>query len=97
MRSGLHHGAGRLADLERRRIYVSGRTIRLPVHPEERPAKLIQILRLIAKPRQKTTNWKHYNQALINRGSLTFWIDEESVQLWKPSRGAMEDFVCLVA
>ncbi len=97
MRSGLHHGAGRLADLERRRIYVSDRTIRLPVHPDERPAKLIQILRLIAKPRQKTTNWKHYNQALINRGSLTFWIDEESVQLWKPSRGAMEDFVCLVA
>lgn len=24
----------------------------------------------------KTTNWKQYNKALINRGSLTFWIDE---------------------
>ena len=37
----------------------------------------------MAKPRYKTTNWKHYNQALINRGSLTFWIDEEAIQLWK--------------
>ncbi len=37
----------------------------------------------MAKPRYKTTNWKHYNQVLINRGSLTFWIDEEAVKLWK--------------
>ncbi len=37
----------------------------------------------MAKPRYKTTNWKHYNQALINRGSLTFWVDEEAIQLWK--------------
>ncbi|HDL9436217.1 TPA: IS5/IS1182 family transposase, partial [Vibrio cholerae] len=28
------------------------------------------------KPRYKTNNWKQYNQTLINRGSLTFWIDE---------------------
>ncbi|CAK3812772.1 hypothetical protein VCRA217O17_250004 [Vibrio crassostreae] len=27
------------------------------------------------KPRYKTT----YNQSLINRGSLTFWIDEEAI------------------
>jgi hypothetical protein len=38
-----------------------------------------QILITMAKP----TNWKHYNQALINRGSLTFGIDEGTVQLWK--------------
>lgn len=36
----------------------------------------------MAKPRYKTTNWKHYNQALINRGSLRFWIDEGAVQQW---------------
>ncbi|WP_207895898.1 transposase, partial [Vibrio crassostreae] len=35
------------------------------------------------KPRYRTTNWKQYNQALINRGSLTFWIDEEAIQQWK--------------
>lgn len=37
----------------------------------------------MAKPRYNTTNWKQYNQALINRGSLTFWIDEEAIQHWK--------------
>ncbi|MEZ9686987.1 IS5/IS1182 family transposase, partial [Vibrio atlanticus] len=31
------------------------------------------------KPLYKTTNWKQYNQSLINRGSLTFWIDEEAI------------------
>ncbi|MFA0516674.1 IS5/IS1182 family transposase, partial [Vibrio sp. 10N.222.55.E8] len=35
------------------------------------------------KPRYRTTNWKQYNQALINRGSLTFWIDEEAILQWK--------------
>ena len=38
---------------------------------------------LIPKPRYKTTNWKQYNKALINRGSLTFWIDEEAIAEWK--------------
>ncbi|EGU29506.1 hypothetical protein VIBRN418_14831 [Vibrio sp. N418] len=34
----------------------------------------------MAKPRYKATNWKHYNQALINRVSLTCWIDEDAIQ-----------------
>ncbi|GAA5647877.1 IS5-like element ISVpa3 family transposase [Vibrio proteolyticus] len=38
------------------------------------------------KPRYKTTNWKQYNKALINRGSLTFWIDEEAIRKWKQSK-----------
>ncbi len=38
------------------------------------------------KPRYKTTNWKQYNQALINRGSLTFWIDEEAIAEWKQNK-----------
>ncbi|HGF5132331.1 IS5 family transposase [Vibrio parahaemolyticus] len=38
------------------------------------------------KPRDKTTNWKQYNKALINRGSLTFWIDEEAIRQWKQSK-----------
>ncbi len=29
--------------------------------------------------RHKTTNWKQYNQALINRNSLTCWIDAEAI------------------
>nr|QOS16274.1 hypothetical protein VP360_00024 [Vibrio parahaemolyticus] len=38
------------------------------------------------KPRYKTNNWKQYNQALINRGSLTFWIDEEAIREWKQGK-----------
>ena len=41
---------------------------------------------LMPKPRYKTTNWKQYNKALINRGSLTFWIDEEAIRQWKLSK-----------
>ncbi|ATF10136.1 Mobile element protein (plasmid) [Candidatus Enterovibrio altilux] len=36
--------------------------------------------------RYKATNWKQYNQALINSGSLTFWIDEEDIQLWDQTK-----------
>ncbi len=38
------------------------------------------------KPRYKTTNWKKYDKALMNRGSLTFWIDEEAISEWKQSK-----------
>ena len=38
------------------------------------------------EPRYKTTNWKRYNQSLINRGSLTFWIDEEAISGWAQSK-----------
>ncbi len=41
---------------------------------------------LMPKPRCKTTNWKQYNKALINRGSLTFWMDEEAIHQWKQSK-----------
>ncbi|WP_263363246.1 transposase [Candidatus Enterovibrio altilux] len=36
--------------------------------------------------RYKTTNWKQYNQSLINRDSLTFWIDEKAIQLWNQTK-----------
>jgi len=38
------------------------------------------------KPLYKTTNWKQYNQSLINRGSLAFWIDEEAISGWAQSK-----------
>jgi hypothetical protein len=36
------------------------------------------------KPKEKfrVTNWKAYNKALVERGSLTLWIDEEVVEEW---------------
>lgn len=40
----------------------------------------------MSKPRYKTSNWKQYDQALINQGSLTFWIDEEEIREWKQGK-----------
>jgi hypothetical protein len=31
------------------------------------------------KQRYKIRNWKEYNEALVNRGSLTFWFDEDVI------------------
>lgn len=36
----------------------------------------------MGKAKYKVTNWKQYNQALVNRGSVTFWIDDAAVQSW---------------
>ncbi len=38
------------------------------------------------KPRYKAPNWKQCNKALIIRGSLIFWIDEEAIHKWKQSK-----------
>ena len=39
-----------------------------------------------APPRYRTTNWKSYNDALKQRGSLLIWLDKEMV--WRaPRRG----------
>lgn len=36
----------------------------------------------MGKAKGKITNWKAYNQALVNRGSLTFWMDERAITNW---------------
>ncbi|WP_183096595.1 transposase, partial [Gibbsiella quercinecans] len=36
----------------------------------------------MAKQKFKITNWATYNKTLINRGSLTFWLDESAIQTW---------------
>ncbi|MBO2608561.1 IS5/IS1182 family transposase, partial [Shewanella algae] len=33
----------------------------------------------MGKSERNITNWKQYNQALVNRGSVTFWLDEAAV------------------
>ena len=53
---------------------------------EDQDTLLEAQLALLRKPRYKTNNWKQYNQALINRGSLTFWIDEEAISEWKQGK-----------
>jgi hypothetical protein len=37
----------------------------------------------MGKAKYKITNWSQYNKALVNRGSLTFWIDEKAIQSWR--------------
>lgn len=34
------------------------------------------------KQRFQIRNWRHYNEALVNRGSITLWLDEESIEKW---------------
>ncbi|PCE69348.1 IS5 family transposase [Salinivibrio sp. YCSC6] len=36
----------------------------------------------MSKAKYKISNWKQYNQALINRGSITFWVDDTAIQTW---------------
>lgn len=34
------------------------------------------------KDKYRTRNWREYNQSLVNRGSITFWFDENAIQKW---------------
>lgn len=34
------------------------------------------------KAKYKVNNWREYNQALVNRGSITFWLDETVLAEW---------------
>lgn len=36
----------------------------------------------MGKAKGKITNWKQYNHALTQRGSLTFWIDNTAIKHW---------------
>jgi hypothetical protein len=44
------------------------------------------------QPVYRIRNWKQYNQALVERGSVTLWVDQESLRAWQyqgpPQRGA---------
>lgn len=33
----------------------------------------------MGKSKRNITNWKQYNQVLVNRGSVTFWQDEAAI------------------
>ncbi|WNU34931.1 transposase (plasmid) [Escherichia coli] len=39
----------------------------------------------MAKQSSKSPHWPTYNKALINRGSITFWLDDEAIQAWYES------------
>src|SRR3989441_3740319 len=35
------------------------------------------------KTQYRIRNWREYNAALVNRGSLTLWVDEEALRAWR--------------
>ena len=37
--------------------------------------------------RYRVRNWPEYNRALIARGSLTLWVDEQAVSAWRQRSG----------
>ena len=39
--------------------------------------------RHIPRQRHRVTNWRDYDAALRNRGSLTVWFSEEALAVWK--------------
>jgi len=34
----------------------------------------------------KNRDWSKYNKSLVNRGSITFWIDKQSLKAWKAKK-----------
>jgi hypothetical protein len=39
--------------------------------------------------RYRIRNWRAYNRALINRGRLTVWFDEQAVAAWRNTKPAV--------
>ncbi|WP_150142267.1 hypothetical protein [Candidatus Enterovibrio escicola] len=37
---------------------------------------------MMGKVKHKINNWKQYNQALVNLGSMTFWINDAAIKAW---------------
>ena len=47
------------------------------------PSKVKTSIQKKQKSHYKVSNWKEYDQALVNRGSITFWIDDEVLKEWE--------------
>jgi len=41
------------------------------------------VVMMAKKQKYRIRNWKEYNKALVNRGSLTVWFDADSAANWK--------------
>lgn len=42
------------------------------------------------KASYKIKNWRQYNESLVNRGSITFWFDEETLAHWEHDNAAVK-------
>ena len=36
----------------------------------------------------RVRNWREYNESLVKRGSITLWLDEETLKNWREPRSA---------
>jgi hypothetical protein len=48
--------------------------------PKKKPVK--KRASIVPKKKDGTIDWKRYNEALVERGSITFWIETETVEGW---------------
>jgi hypothetical protein len=48
----------------------------------------------IPKVRYQVKNWREYDQALQQRGSLTMWVTPEAVAAWSPPPYGPETRMC---
>ncbi|HMB03421.1 MAG TPA: IS5 family transposase [Isosphaeraceae bacterium] len=50
----------------------------------------------MTKPVYRIRNWNQYNNALVRRGSLTLWVDQDTLQAWRyqgpTQRGAQFEY-----
>lgn len=49
----------------------------------KKPSKSSKKQKSGGKKKHKVRNWKEYNQALVDRGSILFWINEEAIKNWE--------------
>ena len=48
-----------------------------------KPTKQPKKKKIGGKKQYKVRNWKEYNQALVDRGKVLFWITEEAMRMWE--------------
>lgn len=48
-----------------------------------KPSKSSKKQKSGGKKKYKVRNWKEYNQALVDRGSILFWVTEDAIRNWE--------------
>ena len=74
----LHEGLRRPVDFG-----ILERSARPASPPTRRPAPTMPARQAAPKPAYRIRNWKQYNDALVRRGSLTLWVDQETLRAWR--------------
>ena len=47
----------------------------------------------MSKRQYHVRNWKEYNSALVNRGSITFWFPEENLERWHDKNASGKEVI----